>query len=235
MRSKHLAFLRHVAAAAVLASAAAVVLASTGASAAQESPDSVGSPKTVTSSSSLEGVEATDGSITFDAGNVEIVVGQESGDELTAEQLALLAPSISCGLDVQWVHGSHHVDGTINGVAVISCTGNAGSLTLHYSLMRVSPNNTQWGAGSKSNTGKRSLQNNRAVPCSEGPGHFQGWAQGVITPPPGYQLVGPPTYSKYGDSKSILCGATPLRSALDSGPDASESISVMFVRSDLAD
>jgi hypothetical protein len=146
-------------------------------------------------------------------------------------QLAGLAAAITCSLNVEYVHASGHVSGTINGVATVKCTAAAGSLKLHYSLIRVSPNNKQWGAGSVSNVASRSIQNNRAVPCSEGPGNFQGWAQGEISPPPGYTLDGPATRSSYGSTLGVACGST---LSADSPLGVAESLAVTFVRSDLA-
>jgi hypothetical protein len=176
-----------------------------------------------------QGTSTDDGSTVFSAGQTELTVRPAVAAPVAAQSDAARAPSIGCSLNVQNVHASSHVSGTINGVAVVSCTGAAGSMVLHYSLIRVSPNNTQWGAGSKTNAGKSSIQNNRAVDCSEGPGEFQGWAQGEIAPPPGYELAGPATHSDYGPSNDVACGLS--RSGED--PGLSESMSVTFVRSDL--
>jgi hypothetical protein len=181
--------------------------------------------------SETSGVEQADGSTVFTSEQVELTVLPNEDPQPIEAELSLLAPSIGCSLNVQNVHASSHVSGTINGVAVVSCTGPAGQLTLHYSLIRVSPNYTQWGAGQKTNAGQVSLQNNRAVPCSEGPGQFRGWAQGVIVPPPGYTLVGPATHQDYGPLLSVACGAAFATDGAE--PSISESTSVTFIRSDL--
>lgn len=162
----------------------------------------------------------------------ELTVRPTTSPELPQAKLETLAPSIRCGLNVQHVHPSTHVNGSINGVAKINCTGNAGRLTLHYTLIRVSPNPKQWGAGSVTVRDRNSLQNNKGIRCSEGPGSFRGWAQGEISPPPGYQLEGPATYSKYGDTRSVMCGASRIASNSNS-TDGEQTLSVNFVRSDL--
>lgn len=142
--------------------------------------------------------------------------------------LEALAASISCTLNVQNVHASTHKDGTINGVARINCTAPAGSLQIHYSLIRMSPY-TQWGGPSRTNGGYTFIQTNRAVDCDQGPASFRGWAQGFIAPPPGYTLVGPASASAYGNIVSVGCGMT-LASAESSND---EVLSVTFVRNDL--
>ncbi|KGJ71769.1 hypothetical protein GY21_19960 [Cryobacterium roopkundense] len=185
------------------------------------------------STSETTGVTKADGSTVFNTEQSQLTILPSTGRQPSEARLSVLAASISCNLNVQNVHGSTHVSGTINGVAVISCTAAAGSLTLHYSLIRVSPNYTQWGAGSKSNAGQKTLQNNRAVSCSEGPGNFQGWAQGVISPPPGYTLVGPATSSKYGNNTGVACGVSQSIAGNSESP-SSETTTVTFVRSDLA-
>ena len=153
-------------------------------------------------------------------------------EQLTEEALAPLASYITCNLNVQNVHGSTHVSGTINGVAKVSCDGAAGALALHYSLIRVSPNNNQWAAPSKYNSGKKTIQNNRAVACSAGPANFQGWAQGEITPPAGYTLVGSGVSSKYGNMNYVACGSSLLAGGDE--PTDSETLTITFARSDLA-
>jgi hypothetical protein len=144
-----------------------------------------------------------------------------------------MAAYIGCDLTVQHVHPSSHVSGTINGVASVSCTGPTSSIVLHYSLIRTSPNPTQWGAGTKTSSfGATYLQNNRGVSCSAGPGNFRGWAQSTITAPPGYTLYGPATYSKYGTITSVACGVSFL--AETNGSEGSAETAITFVRSDLA-
>ncbi|MGA1838839.1 hypothetical protein VD659_18120 [Herbiconiux sp. 11R-BC] len=172
------------------------------------------------------------GSAVFISGHSELKITPAPDAEPTAPELSGLTASIICDLNVEHVHPSSHVSGTINGVATIKCNAPAGSLTLHYSLIRVSPNNTQWGAGSKSNVEESSIQNNRAVSCSEGPGEFQGWAQGEISPPPGYELEGPAIHSDYGASLGVACGSD--LTAGDSASQVTESMTVTFIRSDLA-
>jgi len=184
------------------------------------------------STTSISGHTYRDGSTVFATGDTQLTVLPAAGPEPSDAQLQLSAPSITCNLNVQYVHGSTHVSGTINGVAVVTCTGGpAGSLLLHYSLIRVSPNPNQWAADDTSNVGASSLQNNRAVPCSEGPGDFRGWAMGVITPPPGYQLTGPAENKKYGAIQPVACGLS--LAFASSAPVLAESTSVTFTRSDL--
>lgn len=173
------------------------------------------------------------GATVFDTEQTELTILPATESQLSEDELNFLAPTISCNLNVQNVHPSSHFSGTINGVATIGCTSAAGKLTLHYSLIRVSPNPTQWGGPSVTNTGQSWIQTNRAVDCNQGPGTFRGWAQGVIAPPPGYQLVGPATSSKYGNSTSVLCGAT-LLTPENKAAEISETLTVTFVRSDLA-
>lgn len=191
-----------------------------------------GSTTAATSPNEIAGV--IDGKATvFETEQSELTILPATGPQPSDAELSPLAATISCGLNVQNVHSSTHINGTINGVATINCTGTAGKLTLHYSLIRVSPNPTQWGAPSVTNTGRSSIQNNRAVSCNQGPGTFRGWAQGVIVPPAGYTLVGPATSSGYGNITSVVCGATrfaPGSNASESG----ETVTVTFVRSDLA-
>lgn len=213
--------------AATFALLAAVAVAAPANASPRVAGDAIEAPATTTTA----GVALDDGNTVFTTEQSQLTVLPATGPEPSAAELATLAGTISCGLDVQWVHGSTHVAGTINGVAVVTCTAAAGSLTLHYSLIRVSPNYTQWGAGSVTNTGKPTIKNNRAVPCTQGPGEFRGWAQGVISPPAGYTLVGPATHAAYGDIKSVACGLSFAAESQASSP--SETLSVTFVRSDL--
>jgi hypothetical protein len=189
------------------------------------------SPEPVTSITTIHGAADDDGNSVFVSGHSEIRIVPAPSAELAPAELAGLTASITCDLNVEHVHPSSHKSGTINGVATVNCTAPAGSLTLHYSLIRVSPNNTQWGAGSLSNVGESSIQNNRAVPCSEGPGEFQGWAQGEISPPTGYELEGPATHSDYGASLGVACGDDVADD--ESSSAIVESMTVTFVRSDL--
>ncbi|MFD6054543.1 hypothetical protein [Agromyces sp. NPDC060279] len=180
---------------------------------------------------SLGGAIGADGARAFTTEGSQLTVLPATGPTPSAEELNTLAATITCGLDVQYVHASSHVSGTINGVAVITCSGPAGSLKLDYSLIRTTPNYKQWGAGQKTNVGKASLQNNRAVNCSEGPASFGGWAQGVISPPAGYTLVGSAKNSKWGTVRTVACGVS--FSALNDDSEISSSVSVTFVRDDL--
>jgi hypothetical protein len=144
--------------------------------------------------------------------------------------LGTLAASIGCGLNVQNVHGSTHVSGTINGVARIDCNGPAGSLQISYSLIRLQPY-TQWGGPTKTNGGWTFIQTNRAVSCSAGPADFRGWAQGIIAPPPGYTLTGPALTNAYGNISAVACGLSSARTAAADTPN--EVLSVTFTRNDL--
>ena len=188
----------------------------------------VDEPATVSFS---QGVKEDSGAVVFTGEQSELTVLPSKADEVPAEELALLAPSISCKLGVHHVHPSHHVSGNINGTAKIQCTGKAASLTLHYSLIRVDPKPKQWGAPVAPATNKAYVQNNRAVSCKEGPGDFRGWAQGVIVPPKGYKLVGPATYKKYGDIMPIACGSPTFAAMSDESGEVTTS--VRFVREDL--
>lgn len=181
----------------------------------------------------LEVRSLSDGTVNFRSEQSEFVVHPAKGPGPSNEELILLAPQFGCRLNVQHVHGSVHVAGTINGVAKVECDIPAGSLALHYSLIRVSPNNTQWAATSQYNTGKSWIQNNKAVNCNQGPGMFQGWAQGELTPPPGYVLSGPPAIEKWGGARAVTCGAA-LRST-GFPAVSSEVMTVTFVRSYLVE
>ncbi|MBM7466086.1 hypothetical protein JOE67_001678 [Microbacterium esteraromaticum] len=134
---------------------------------------------------------------------------------------------MTCKLNVQNPHGSTHVQGTINVVAVVSCDVPAGRIRLQLSLFRVSPY-ASWAAPTLQKDGVKVLQNNKAVSCSEGPGDFRGWAAGTLTPPPGYQLSGSPTYERYGNLASVACG---LAFSADTS-DYSETLTFKFVRTD---
>lgn len=171
----------------------------------------------------------------FESAESTLTVLPSDEPEPSEEELSLMAARITCDLNVQHVHGSTHVKGTINGVARVQCKGgNARRIVLHYSLIRVSPNPQQWGAGSKTADNTNFLQNNRAVSCDER-GRFRGWAQGVISPPAGYVMDTPATYSKYGDITSVACGVQRSLFLDDAQPETSgETISVEFIRSDLA-
>lgn len=190
---------------------------------APPSSPSQGSAQTAT----IQGV-SDNGVTTFNAEGSSLTVLPATGAE--PDNMQALAASISCSLNVQNVHPSSHVNGTINGIATVNCTAPAGQLQIAYSLIRLQPY-TQWGGPTRTNAGYSSIQTNRAVSCSEGPAQFRGWAQGVIAPPPGYELVGPATTNAYGNITGVACGVS-SRSA-DSQPANMEEISVTLVRSDL--
>lgn len=190
------------------------------------------SDRPATSTARVSGVAAADGSTVFTTEQTQLTVLPSTEPQPSHEKMSAMAATITCSLNVHHVHASHHVSGTINGTSTISCNGNAGSLTLHYSLIRVSPNPLQWGAGSKSNQGLNSIANNRAVPCSEGPGDFRGWAQGVISPPPGYTLTGPASDKKYGTILPVACGDVGRSTRSDD--TVSQTTTVTFARSDLS-
>lgn len=161
---------------------------------------------------------------TISHGSTTIVIASQS--ETLKNQTVFKRP-ISCTLQVNHVHASHHVSDTINGTAKVTCSGNAGSIQLYYSLIRVTPRNRQWATPIRSNTNKSSLSTNRAVPCSEGPARFQGWSQATITPPKGYVLSGKPDYKKYGKSTWVGCGGTKLPKPVSNDP--AETLTVTFV------
>jgi hypothetical protein len=169
----------------------------------------------------------------FVAENSSLTVLAPSEAEPISSELELLAASITCSLNVQNVHGSTHVAGTINGIASISCTRVAGSLQIHYSMIRLSPY-AQWAGPSRTNGGHSSITTNRAIPCSEGRAAFRGWAQGIISPPPGYSLSGPASTNAYGNISYVECrNHTGPYGADPTSMEGSERIAVTFVRNDL--
>ena len=177
------------------------------------------------------GASASDGSTVFTTENAELTVLPSAEPQPSEADLSLMAPTFKCGLNVQNVHRSTHINGTINGVAVITCQVPAGGLRLHYSLIRESPNYKQWAAPSVQNSGKKILQNNKGVSCSEGPADFRGWAQGELTPPAGYVLEGNAIQKGYGPLEGVACGVALMSAAISEG----ETTTVTFVRSDLVD
>lgn len=165
--------------------------------------------------------------------NISLVVLKASEAEQDPAELGLLAAAIRCDLNVQNVHGSTHVAGTINGIASINCTGAAGSLQIHYSMIRLSPY-AQWAGPSRTNGGYSSITTNRATSCTEGRANFRGWAQGIIAPPPGYSLTGPAILNAYGNISYVECrGHTGPYSSTAPAIEGSGQISVTFVRNDL--
>lgn len=171
------------------------------------------------------------GNQVFSTEATELTILPAEESTFTQAEYALLAPSIRCDLGVHHPHGSHHVTGTINGTASISCSGgNAGSLTIHYSLIRTAPNPTQWGGPTESNSGRNYISTNRGVSCKEGPGDFRGWGKSEIKPPPGYVLDTAPTYQKYGSILPIARGAASLSTQSES--DLASLMTVTFVRED---
>ncbi|MFJ2352680.1 hypothetical protein [Glutamicibacter sp. NPDC087673] len=181
----------------------------------------------------LAPVEDQFGNSTFTGDESMITVVEETITPSETAATRVLKPIIRCSLDIQYVHGSHHVAGTINGVAVITCKNaatnkkvNASKLTLHYSLVRTKPNYKQWGAPAVSKTNKPTIRANRAVSCKEGPADFRGWAQGVLVAPPGYKLDGPAKYSAYGKTTGVACG---LKASIAPVGIPAESIELTFV------
>ncbi len=178
---------------------------------------------------------APGGGTTFETDTSKVTVMPAAETKLSAKELAALAPTFGCSLNVQNPHGSTHVAGTINVVAVVTCDIPAGSLKLALNLIRVSPNNRQWAAiPTKVNTDQRTIQNNVATSCSEGPGNFQGWGWATLTPPPGYQLSGSPDIKKYGNMVAVACGV-PFAAEAGATEEPAESIEFTFIRTDLAD
>lgn len=162
---------------------------------------------------------------------LDLIVNRSAS--LPQSQLALLAPTFTCDLNVQYPHGSTHVSGTINVVSRVNCTAAPAMLQLDVSLKRTSLPQKTWYSPRASNLKQSSIQSNRAVSCSEGPGNFQGWARGIITPPPGYKLQGPPDYSKWGKIVFVICGPQMLQS-MTNIPSVGETVTFTFVREDLA-
>lgn len=167
------------------------------------------------------------GEVTFETEGSTLTVLPATQD--APEDLEAMASVISCDLLVHNVHGSSHVNGRINGQANIACNGAMGKLQLHYSIIRLS-DNMQWAAPSKTNSGASSLKTQKDISCSQGYTNMRAWAQGVLTPPPGYTLVGPALAEKYGNTTFVACGPGILS---DSANDTSDVLSVTFVRNDL--
>jgi hypothetical protein len=180
----------------------------------------------------IAGTPGPGGSVTFTTGDSGVVVQASNEPVPSADELTTLAASISCDMDVQNVHGSTHVSGTINEVVKVQCTGVAGHIRLATEMYRLSPTYAKWTAGTKNQDNTSWLQNNVATSCSAGPGEFRGWGWGTITPPPGYTLVGPADYSKYGNITSVACG---MSFAASSEPSLASRTTITFVRTDLAE
>lgn len=90
------------------------------------------------------------------------------------EKLALLAPQITCDLNVQNPHGSTHVQGTINVVSVVTCKGgNAARIEIQTELWRISTQG-RWVGAATIVENKSSAQGNAATSCSAGPAQFRG-------------------------------------------------------------
>lgn len=209
----------------ILASAAAITLAaSISAPSLAEEPARQPAQEQVTTQLDDNGNKV----FRTETGELTILPAEKS--TITQAESAQLAPIIRCDLGVHHPHDSGHVDGTINGTASIKCNANAGSLRIHYSLIRTSPNPTQWGGPTRSNTGMYYISTNKGVSCSEGPGYFRGWGMGEIAPPPGYTLDGPPTYKKYGSIVPVNCDAPSLATQPES--DLASLMTVTFVRED---
>jgi hypothetical protein len=172
----------------------------------------------------------SDGSTQFNADGLQLNILPADGADPAPQDLDTMQLTYPCDLIVQHPHHSSHFPSTINVVTNIQCQSAAAQLTLGTFLERNSPNPMQWHAPTEMNTGQASLQSNRAVGCAEGPGTFRGWAVGTIVPPAGYELEGPPTYDKYGTSVYVDCAA-----AASAEADVAASMTVTFVRSDLAE
>lgn len=189
------------------------------------------SPATGNEADSLSFTTFDNGAAVVSSEGLSVTVLESDLPVPTGESLAALAKNFTCDLDVQNPHGSTHVKGTINVVAKVTCAIPAGEISLGTSLSRRSPNYKQWFANDVTTVGKRTAQNNRAVSCTEGPGQFRGWASATLTPPPGYKLVGPATFSTYGNTVSIPpCGASRIATG-----GSSSTVTVEFVRIDLVD
>jgi hypothetical protein len=119
---------------------------------------------------------------------------------------AQAATELQCTLSVQHPHGSTHVSGTINVVAVTTCPVAMTSIYIDVELNRTSGVYTTWTGTPKYTYGKKTAQGNAATSCSAGPGTFQGWAITTIVPPAGYVLTGSGTSHKYGTAVSVACG-----------------------------
>lgn len=206
-----------------------------GATLTSDAPDEVGTDNSIepTSTSEMSGIEQDDGSLVYTGEEAELTITPPEEGEQADIPAAAMQPTFGCSLNVQNVHPSAHYPGTINGVAIVDCNIDAGSIALHYSLIRVSPNNQQWAAGSVSNSGESSLQTNRAVSCDQGPGDFQGWAQDEITAPAGYVLDGSPIREQWGNTSYVNCNST-TGSSVEEG-ELTERITVHFVRADLVE
>lgn len=208
----------------VLALSGAFVQAATAATPESRDP----SP---TAHRTIAGETAADGSTTFSFGDSGITVEPSAEAAPSRAKLASMAAVISCDLNVQNVHPSHHYDGTINLVTRVQCTGVAGHIRLATEMYRLTPSYKAWPAGTLNEDDTAWLQNNVATNCSEGPGTFRGWGWGTITPAPGYVLVGPADHAEYGNTTSVACG---VAFAASNEPSLASRTTVTFVRSDLA-
>lgn len=156
--------------------------------------------------------ERSEDAVVYTGGQASVKVLESENSKIESTEPQGAGRYIDCKFKVNNVHGSHHVKGTINGTATVSCkytgggTAKVSALGLSYSLIRASPKIKQWGAGMKNNSNKSSISNNRGVSCSEGAGRFQGWGQAVMRPPKGYKLATAPTKKKYGKTTWVGCG-----------------------------
>lgn len=172
--------------------------------------------------------------VTGDSLQLTVLPAEEREGETTAAggDMSIQAATISCTLKVHYPHGSHHRTGTINGEATTTCTGgNMALLSMHYSLIRVSPNQWEWAAAPKTAYDVSKLKINRAVSCSMGPGNFRGWAQLTATPPAGYRLVTPAVVKTYGPIVAVRCGSAATPVSIDP-TEAAETLEFTFERID---
>lgn len=181
----------------------------------------------------ITGEVRSDGSTQVSAGNLGFIVEKAPAARLSDADLAARAPTFTCDMNVQNAHGSTHVAGTINVVVVVKCQIAPTQIRLATSLIRTSPSYSQWHAGTKNESGVKTLQNNASTSCAQGPGQFRGWGWGTITPPPGYELQGPADYNKYGNITGVACGVVDRVAPLGDD-DVAEKLTLTFVRSDLA-
>lgn len=113
---------------------------------------------------------------------------------------AVTNATIVCTPNVQNPHNSSHVNGTINVVVTLSCTGVVPQINIRAALYKNGLLVKDSGQKTVNNT--TFAQNNAAVPCSNGT--YQGWMSYGVLFPPGYT---PPTgaSSGFGNAVNIVC------------------------------
>lgn len=84
---------------------------------------------------------------------------------------------ITCQPDVQYPHLSSHVNGTVNVVVTVKCTGTVDRISIRAALYRNGP--LVKDSGSKAVTFTRSAQNNAAEACNIA--DYTGWGSWVVT------------------------------------------------------